>query len=185
MQTIKYSRSSLLLWPWSGKRQSWRSCLLKRAPVLARSSPDPSHRCESLHSASRWVPPPEGTVYINVDAALFISTRRMGIGVVIRDHRGTRLATCSEHLTEWGHGTRTSWSLGSAPGNGPCSGWRFWSHYSGNRLSLGGITTPYGVTNSSLISLNAFVQQIDSWASNPPLNCLTKYDWAGPETPSL
>lgn len=33
----------------------------------------------------RWVPPPEGWVYLNVDAALFPSEGRMGWGAVLRD----------------------------------------------------------------------------------------------------
>jgi ribonuclease HI len=47
-------------------------------------------------SGVRWSPPPEGTVYINCDAALFSSSRRMGLGAVIRNHIGQCVATCSE-----------------------------------------------------------------------------------------
>jgi ribonuclease HI len=49
-----------------------------------------------MTSTPRWSPPPKGTVYINVDAALFPPTRRMGIGVVIRNHSGDCLTACSE-----------------------------------------------------------------------------------------
>jgi hypothetical protein len=38
----------------------------------------------------------EGTVLINVDAALFSLARRTGIGVVIRNHIGECLLVCSE-----------------------------------------------------------------------------------------
>jgi hypothetical protein len=44
----------------------------------------------------RWSPPPEGTVLNNVDAAIFSSFRRMGIGIVIRNHNGECLIACSE-----------------------------------------------------------------------------------------
>jgi hypothetical protein len=60
--------------------------------------PAPSPRRESNNSVSRWTPPPEGTVFINVDAALFSSSRRMGIGVVARNHTGDCLLACSELL---------------------------------------------------------------------------------------
>jgi ribonuclease HI len=62
--------------------------------------PAPSTRRETASSAPRWSPPPEGTVHIFVDAALFPPSRRMGIGVVIRDHNGACPAACSELLEE-------------------------------------------------------------------------------------
>lgn len=46
--------------------------------------------------APRWSPPPVGSMYINVDAALFSSSRQMGVGVVIRNHLGECVAACSE-----------------------------------------------------------------------------------------
>jgi ribonuclease HI len=48
----------------------------------------------------RWSPPPEGTVFINVNAALFSSSNRMGVGVVIRDHIGNCLVACNQLLDE-------------------------------------------------------------------------------------
>jgi ribonuclease HI len=62
--------------------------------------PTSIHRCETTSSVLRWSPPPEGTVTVNVDAAIFASSRRMGMGVVIRDHNGTCLAACSEQREE-------------------------------------------------------------------------------------
>lgn len=47
---------------------------------------------------SRWSPPPENWVCINVDAALFSDDRRMGGGVIIRDHAGKFLLSCSEGM---------------------------------------------------------------------------------------
>jgi ribonuclease HI len=62
------------------------------------SKPIANHRCVSKSSPPKWSPPPEGTVLINVDAALFKSSNRMGAGVVIRNHRGECLVACSELL---------------------------------------------------------------------------------------
>jgi hypothetical protein len=60
--------------------------------------PTVSHRCESNSSVPKWSPPPIGSVMINIDAAIFSSSRSMGISVVIRDHMGQCLTTCSERL---------------------------------------------------------------------------------------
>jgi hypothetical protein len=62
--------------------------------------PVSNHRCETNYSVAKWTPPPEGTVWINVDAALFKPSNRMGVGVVIRNHNGVCLAACSELLSE-------------------------------------------------------------------------------------
>jgi hypothetical protein len=59
-------------------------------------SPDTSNRREIKLSIPRWSPPLEGTVFINVDATLFSPSRRMGIGVVIRNHKGECLTAYSE-----------------------------------------------------------------------------------------
>jgi ribonuclease HI len=58
--------------------------------------PQSSTRHDTTISGVRWSPPPEGTVYINCDAALFSSLRRMGLGVVIRNHIGQYVAACRE-----------------------------------------------------------------------------------------
>jgi hypothetical protein len=63
-------------------------------------SPNPSTRRDTSPSSSRWSPPAEGTVLINVDAAIFTTSRRMGIGVMIQDHTGNCLTACSELLNE-------------------------------------------------------------------------------------
>ncbi|XP_071678387.1 uncharacterized protein [Lolium perenne] len=47
---------------------------------------------------SWWAAPPEGVTCINVDAALFPGERRMGYGVVLRDHNGTIILYVSEGL---------------------------------------------------------------------------------------
>uniref|UniRef100_A0ACD5VPV2 Uncharacterized protein n=1 Tax=Avena sativa TaxID=4498 RepID=A0ACD5VPV2_AVESA len=62
--------------------------------------PTPSHGRETTASILKWSPPPAGTVMVNVDAAMFNQSRRMGVGVVIRDHTGKCLAACSEHHEE-------------------------------------------------------------------------------------
>jgi ribonuclease HI len=58
--------------------------------------PQSSTRHDTTIYGVRWSPPPEGTVYINCDAALFSSSRRMGLGVVIRNHIGQYVAACRE-----------------------------------------------------------------------------------------
>lgn len=71
--------------------------------------PEASTRRDTSFSAPRWSPPPEGSVFINTDAAIFSSSRQMGVGVVIRNHLGECVAACSELLNEVttpGHDTR-------------------------------------------------------------------------------
>jgi ribonuclease HI len=59
-----------------------------------------NHSRDSKPSVAIWSPPPEGKVQINVDAAIFKTSKRTGVGVVIRNHRGICLAACSELLLE-------------------------------------------------------------------------------------
>jgi hypothetical protein len=58
--------------------------------------PNPSTRRETNLSSIRWSPPLEGTVFINVDATIFSSSRQMGIRVVIRNQNGQCINVCSE-----------------------------------------------------------------------------------------
>jgi ribonuclease HI len=60
----------------------------------------PAVQSRETSSSPRWSPPLEGTVFINVDAALFSSSKRMGVGVVIRDHIGNCLVACNQLLDE-------------------------------------------------------------------------------------
>jgi hypothetical protein len=53
---------------------------------------------EPTSSASRWIPPPEGMVYINVDATVFSSSSRMGVGIVIGDHNSNCLIAFNQQL---------------------------------------------------------------------------------------
>jgi ribonuclease HI len=62
--------------------------------------PEASTRRDTSFSAPRWSPLPEGSVFINTDAAIFSSSRQMGVGVVIRNHLGECVAACSELLNE-------------------------------------------------------------------------------------
>jgi ribonuclease HI len=57
--------------------------------------PQANHSRESS-SVAKWIPPPEGKVLVNVDAATFTSSKQMGAGIVIRDHMGLCLAACGE-----------------------------------------------------------------------------------------
>jgi ribonuclease HI len=49
-------------------------------------------------SAASWPPPMEGTLMINVDAALFYSSQSMGAGIVVRDHSGDCIAVCCDKI---------------------------------------------------------------------------------------
>ena len=60
------------------------------------SSPS-AKRCES-NQGSRWIPPPMGSVCVNVDVTIFSAVQRMGMGMVIRDHSGSVKLTCSEGI---------------------------------------------------------------------------------------
>jgi ribonuclease HI len=60
----------------------------------------PAVQSRETSSSPRWSPSPEGMVFINVDAALFSSSKRMGVGVVIRDHIGNCLVACNQLLDE-------------------------------------------------------------------------------------
>jgi hypothetical protein len=53
--------------------------------------PIPAHRRETSRAIS-WSPPPDGMLQLNVDAALFSSSSRMGAGVVARDDMGEFVA---------------------------------------------------------------------------------------------
>jgi hypothetical protein len=57
-------------------------------------------RRESVSSPPRWTLPPAGTTLMNVDAPIFASSRRMGIGAVMLDHQGKCLSGFSEHIKE-------------------------------------------------------------------------------------
>jgi ribonuclease HI len=59
-----------------------------------------NHRRETPSTSPQWSPPPEGVVVINVDAALFSSSSKMGVGVVIRDHSGNFLVACNKLLDQ-------------------------------------------------------------------------------------
>ena len=56
------------------------------------------HRCVSSSLSRKWMPSAEGSMLVNVDAAIFASTRHMGAGVVIRDHLGSFLVACRERF---------------------------------------------------------------------------------------
>ena len=62
-----------------------------------------SIRRENQVLIQKWSPPPEGSVMINIDAAVFSQTQRMGIGVVIRNHLGQMLAACRRYVNIFQH----------------------------------------------------------------------------------
>jgi hypothetical protein len=47
-------------------------------------------------SATPWSPPMEGTLMINVDAALFSASKNMGAGIVVHDHNGDFVVACCD-----------------------------------------------------------------------------------------
>ena len=47
-------------------------------------------------SKNRWRPPPSEFYKINFDGAVFPLEKKTGVGVVIRDHRGHVIASCSK-----------------------------------------------------------------------------------------
>jgi hypothetical protein len=57
-------------------------------------TPSANHRRE-LSQSAKWVPPPEGMVLLNVDAAMFAASKQMGTGIVARNHVGSFVAACS------------------------------------------------------------------------------------------
>uniref|UniRef100_A0ACD5XPQ5 Uncharacterized protein n=3 Tax=Avena sativa TaxID=4498 RepID=A0ACD5XPQ5_AVESA len=68
--------------------------------ILLHLLKNPTVQRRESSSTSHWSPPPTGTAVVNSDAALFSSSSRMGVGVVIRDHTGSFLAACSKLLDE-------------------------------------------------------------------------------------
>jgi ribonuclease HI len=59
--------------------------------VLHMYDPVIPNSCDSV-KPKYWSPPPEGWVMVNVDATIFQKANRMGLGIVVRDHRGEVLA---------------------------------------------------------------------------------------------
>lgn len=57
--------------------------------------PVDSKKCDPV-IYKQWAPPPEGWVKVNVDTALFAESKKMDIGLVIRDHNGSFLAACRQ-----------------------------------------------------------------------------------------
>jgi ribonuclease HI len=55
------------------------------------------NRCDSLKPKC-WDPPQGGWVMVNVDATVFQKDNRMGLGFVVRDHRGDFLAACRKGI---------------------------------------------------------------------------------------
>ena len=45
-----------------------------------------------------WIPPPENSLKINFDGALFKDINKAGLGVIIRDNQGQVLASLSEQV---------------------------------------------------------------------------------------
>ena len=50
------------------------------------------------HSKNYWKPPPLELYKINFDGVVFPHDKRSGLGVMIRDHRGHVIASCSKRV---------------------------------------------------------------------------------------
>ena len=51
------------------------------------------------HQASvEWKPPPPGSFKVNVDGALFSRSKQVGVGVMVRDEKGSVIAAMSRKL---------------------------------------------------------------------------------------
>lgn len=65
--------------------------------LLHMYEPVITNRCDSLKPKC-WDPPPRGWVMVNVDAPVFHKDNRMGLGLLVRDHRGDFLAACRKGI---------------------------------------------------------------------------------------
>ncbi|KAL0010668.1 hypothetical protein SO802_005776 [Lithocarpus litseifolius] len=54
--------------------------------------------CLKDQTDARWSPPSHPWYKVNTDAAVFSNLQTIGIGVIIRDHEGSVIATLSQHL---------------------------------------------------------------------------------------
>ena len=45
-----------------------------------------------------WIPPSHPWYKANIDVAIFLDLHAISIGVIIRDHEGSMIATSSKHL---------------------------------------------------------------------------------------
>ena len=51
---------------------------------------------QTCHCKNCWKSPPSKLYKINFDGAVFPHDKKSGVGVVIRDHRGRVIASCSK-----------------------------------------------------------------------------------------
>ena len=57
-----------------------------------------AHPCFKDQTDAHWVPPSFPWYKVNTDAAVFSNLQTVGIGVIIRDHKGSVVAALSQHL---------------------------------------------------------------------------------------
>lgn len=85
----------------NGEGQLHPHCIVEKNPSLCwyvhNYKPIASKRCDPIRP-KKWAPPPGVWVMVNVDAAVFAESNRMGIGLVFRDHNGNFLAACRQGL---------------------------------------------------------------------------------------
>ena len=56
--------------------------------ILSQKDTSNTNHRRGASSAGSWSPPPEGLLMVNVDAAMFETSRCMGAGIVVRNHEG-------------------------------------------------------------------------------------------------
>ncbi|KAL5802996.1 hypothetical protein ACOSQ4_031301 [Xanthoceras sorbifolium] len=74
---------------------SWASSFLDEFGAVVEPAKFPS---VVRHKDVKWKPPNAGMFKINTDAGVDVSKGHIGIGVVIRDHRGFVVALCAQGL---------------------------------------------------------------------------------------
>ncbi|XP_071722847.1 uncharacterized protein [Rutidosis leptorrhynchoides] len=85
------------LWiAWKNRNDAWA----KELCATPRSSATLVAQAQLPRPDIRWLPPSQGWVKINSDAALFKDSGQWGLGMVLRDHRGVTL--CYKSVYEQG-----------------------------------------------------------------------------------
>jgi len=87
----------------NGEKEVHPHCLVEKIlayvdmVLLHMYDPVDPNRCDFI-KPKLWSPPPGGWVMVNVDTAIFQKANRMGLGFVVRDHRGEVLAACRQGI---------------------------------------------------------------------------------------
>jgi ribonuclease HI len=81
--------------------ESFSSVNLARSDPKGKAAVSPEHQLpEGSVRLSNWTAPTEGQLKANVDAGWDVSTKKAGIGVIIRDHLG-QVVECEWKFISW------------------------------------------------------------------------------------